>query len=583
MVTNSFNSEFYRQIFAEKFPFVSWIRNYSILKLQGDLMAGLAVGFMVVPQSLALSTVAGLPAHYGLYSSFPGPLVYCFLGTSKDINVGPTLLAAMATARYDDLHEPRIATMMGFIAGVILLLAGLLKLGFIVRFVSAPVFSAFIFATGISVTINLSQDLLGLPPGPRPFFQRLWHILTNLKQTRQWDALLGISCLLTLISLNMVHRQSDQKDAGSKSTRSKVFRVLNIAKNSLVVTLATIISYLVYISGQQNTFKLVGELPKGFPRPESPVQQIRISANHTMNFEDVLSSLGPGIGVLPLIMYLESIAVGKALGTKNNYDVDASQELIAVGASNIVASFFQAFPITGSFGRSVVNSVSGAASPLSGVFSALIVIMALQFITPVFQYIPITILAAMVIASVLSMVDLKMPQELWKTKKIELLPYMASFCACFYELEAGILAGTLMSLCYLLYKQMRPNVLIEQVEAAVSVLRVQGDLQFPSTEDLIGKLISLHKPKNGTQKKSFEQMEIRIDFSNVFGIDHTVASALKKAIHELRRHGVKVTMVNVTDPRVKNILTKTGLTLLESGKRDIDSESKDFRCYETNV
>ena len=268
MVTNSFNSKFYRQMFALKFPVVSWIRNYSILKLQGDLIAGLAVGFMVVPQSLALSTVAGLPAYYGLYSSFPGPLVYCLLGTSKDINVGPTLLAAMATARYDDLHEPRIATTTSFIAGVTLLLAGLLKLGFIVRFVSAPVFSAFISATGISVTFNLSQDLLGLPSGPRPFFQRLWHILTNVKQTRQWDALLGISCLLTLISLNILQRQSDQKDAGSKSTRSKVVRVLNIAKNALVVTVATIISYLVYISGKQDTFKLVGELPKGFPRVE---------------------------------------------------------------------------------------------------------------------------------------------------------------------------------------------------------------------------------------------------------------------------------------------------------------------------
>ena len=209
--------------------------------------------------------------------------------------------------------------------------------------------------------------------------------------------------------------------------------------------------------------------------------------------------------------------------------------------------------------------------------------MALQFITPVFQYIPITILAAMVIASVLSMVDLKMPQELWKTKKIELLPYMASFCACFYELEAGIIAGTLTSFCYLLYKQMRPNVLTEQVEAAVFVLRVQGDLQFPGTEDIIEKLFSLHKPENGRQRGSFEQIEIRIDFSNVFGIDHTVASALKKAIHELRRQGIKVAMTNVTDSRVKTILTKTGLTVLESGRRDIHSKSKEYRCYETNV
>lgn len=250
-----------------RLPVTKWIRYYDLMKLRGDIIAGLAVGLMLVPQSLAIATVAGLPPHYGLYSSFPGPFMYFILGTSKDMNIGPTMIIALVSNRYNTHHSPEVAAMLTLLSGAILTMAGLFRLGFLVRFISIPVFSAFIAAAAISISVNQLQDLLGLPSGPRPFFQRLVHILTNLKRARAGDTTLGITCLLLLISLGVVAKHLDQR-ASSRlpSKTTKLIKFLNIAKSALIAILASILSYLVYVYGNKSTFKIAGELPEGFPR-----------------------------------------------------------------------------------------------------------------------------------------------------------------------------------------------------------------------------------------------------------------------------------------------------------------------------
>ena len=250
-----------------RFPIILWLPCYNLRKLLGDITAGLAVGLMVVPQSLAIATVAGLPPHYGLYSSFPGPLIYFFLGTCKDLNVGPTVICALVASRYNPYHSPELASCLSFFSGTILTAAGFLNLGFVVRFISVPVFDGFIAAAAISISINQLQDLLGLPPGPRHAIQRLIHIFKNIRETRSGDAALGITCFLVLTSIGILAKRADRKRSHNKwpALLNKMLKVLNIIKSALIVILTTIISYLVFIYGNSSTFKIAGALPEGFP------------------------------------------------------------------------------------------------------------------------------------------------------------------------------------------------------------------------------------------------------------------------------------------------------------------------------
>lgn len=251
---------------AKRLPFTTWIGGYDVAKFRGDFIAGLAVGLMVVPQSLAISAVAGFPPHYGLYSSFPGPFVYFFLGTGKDMNVGPTMISALVASRYNSYNNPNVASILTLISGVILVLAGFFRLGFIVRFVSMPVFSAFIAAAAINISVNQLQDLLGLPPGPRPVFQRLAYIFKNIKATRAGDASLGFVCFLILVSLGIIVKRAESP-SGKRwpSLARKSAKVLNISKSALIAILATLVSFLVYNFGDKSTFKIAGKLPGGFP------------------------------------------------------------------------------------------------------------------------------------------------------------------------------------------------------------------------------------------------------------------------------------------------------------------------------
>ena len=253
-----------------RIPAITWLPSYDFPRLRGDIIAGLAVGLMTVPQSLAIATVAGLPPHYGLYSSFPGPFVYFLLGTSKDLNVGPTMICALVVSRYNTYQNPALASILAFTSGVVLTLAGFLNLGFVIRFISTPVFGAFIAASAISISINQLQDLLGLPPGPRPVFQRLWHIFKNIKETRTGDAILGTTSLLILMSLGVLARYMDRTQHSKNWPKMlrKAVALLNIGKSALIAVLATIVSYLFFMYGNENAFKTAGKLPDGFPQPQ---------------------------------------------------------------------------------------------------------------------------------------------------------------------------------------------------------------------------------------------------------------------------------------------------------------------------
>ena len=216
-----------------------------------------------------------------------------------------------------------------------------------------------------------------------------------------------------------------------------------------------------------------------------------------------------------------------------------------------------------------------------GLFAAIVVILALQFITPVFQYIPVAALAAMVTASVLSMLDFKLPKELWARDRVELLPYLASFCASFYQMELGIIIGAGVSLCILMYKIMNPRLLVDEIGPETARLHVKGPLWFPSSEIISGKLQNILASWQSRNRANFDCFEIQIDCSNATDIDYTFALKLQQKIVELEANGVKVVLINVTSLKMKNILKKNEILFEEAGKSEAGEMQK--LVFETSV
>ena len=253
-------------------PITKWLPSYGLRKLQGDVIAGLTVGVMLVPHSLAQGTFAGLPPIYGLYTAFPGLFIYCLLGTCKDMNIGPTLVTALLANQYSlvDKKRPEIPAMLTFFSGLILLAIGLFKLGFVVRFISTPVISGFVSSAAIIIVVNQLHDLFGLRKHAKTFIGKLTDFFENIVRTKPGDAALGLTCLVLLITLGFVSkRKQNTKKSSTPSTcrtigRSALFYAA-IGKSPLIALLSTVVSYIFFITGYRNVFTLAGDMPSGLP------------------------------------------------------------------------------------------------------------------------------------------------------------------------------------------------------------------------------------------------------------------------------------------------------------------------------
>eukprot|EP00794_Sanderia_malayensis_P014991 gene14991-16537_t len=591
--------------FRKRIPILSWLRTYNLEKFRGDLISGLAVGLLLVPQSLAIASLAGLPIQYGLYSAFPGVLVYFFLGTSKDISVGPTYICVLMASRHNAAQSPEVASLLAFVCGVVLLLAGVFRFGFIVHFISRPVLSGFMSGAIIAICVSQLKDLFGLRNSPRGLFPRLGHFFRNLKYTRLGDALLGTACIALLVVLHFVGKRQNTTSSTSegrwKIIARKILYCVCLAKSALVVIIATIVAYLVHIcGGHPDTFTLTGELPKGFPKVQAPFKEVKLSQNQTATVADTILSFGPGIAFVPLIMFIETISVAKTLGCKNGYKVDTTQELLAVGICNIFGSFFGSFPITGALARSIVNSISGAATPTSSVISGVIVILALEFITPVIKYTPLTSLAAMVIVAVVTMIDVDMPRDLWRVNRAELFPLAVAFLGCFFDLEIGFMSGVIASLLLILYRSLRPRLSIVMTPEddhhdndyydydgnydVVTTVRIDGGLWFPGTDRLSKCLQNVIDQNQDFAGKRFL---LKVDCRSVFEMDYTIAQGLRTKIGELPDK-FDVKFVNVKGQHVRNVLVESELIAQrESLKASKSNDSKNCEMqlflYESSV
>ncbi|XP_040386509.1 sodium-independent sulfate anion transporter isoform X2 [Cygnus olor] len=399
-----------------RLPILGWLPRYSPGWLQLDLIAGVTVGLTVVPQALAYAEVAGLPPQYGLYSSFVGCFVYCFLGTAKDVTLGPTAIMSLLVSSYA-FHDPVYAVLLTFLAGCIQLAMGLLHLGFLLDFISCPVIKGFTSAASITISFNQVKNILGLHGIPRQFFLQVYETLRRIGETRPGDAILGLVCLAMLAGLRaMKSRLPPTAHMEPLATRASYLIVWTCAtaRNALVVLFAGLVAYCFQLRGSQ-PLTLTGSIPRGLPPCRLPPFSKAVP-NGTVPFGTMVEDMGVGLAVVPLMGLVETVAIAKAFASQNDYRIDPNQELLAMGFANVLGSFFSSYPVTGSFGRTAVNAQTGVCTPAGGLVTGALVLLSLAYLTSLFYYIPKAALAAVIISAVVPMFDAGIFRTLWRVK-----------------------------------------------------------------------------------------------------------------------------------------------------------------------
>ncbi|KAF1998596.1 sulfate permease-like protein [Amniculicola lignicola CBS 123094] len=439
------------------FPFYNWIFHYNFTWLAGDIIAGVTVGFVVIPQGMAYALLAKLPPEYGLYTSFVGFLLYWAFATSKDITIGT--VAVMSTIvgniviKVQEEHPGQfaaeeIARALAVIAGSVLLAIGLTRTGWIVEFISLTAITSFMTGAALSIGVGQVPALMGITGvnNREATYKVIINTLKGLPRT-SLDAAMGLSALTMLYSIRIFCSVMTKK----QPTKKKMWFFLSTLRMAFVILLYILISYLANRNvkdAKKAKFKILGKVPRGFKHAGVP----------TMNTE-LLAAIAPDLPVTIIVLILEHIAISKSFGRINNYTINPSQELVAVGFTNVIGPFLGAYPATGSFSRTAIKSKAGVRTPLAGIFTAIIVLLALYALTSVFFYIPSASLAAIIIHAVGDLITApNVVYQFWETSPLEVVIFFAGvLLTVFTNIENGIYLTICSSLALMLWRHLKSH------------------------------------------------------------------------------------------------------------------------------
>ncbi|XP_041978767.1 sodium-independent sulfate anion transporter-like [Aricia agestis] len=489
-----------QRMVSRVFPILTWSRSYDVQTGVGDLIAGITVALTLIPQSIAYASLAGFEPQYGLYASLAGGFVYGIMGACPQINIGPTALLSLLTFTYTHGTNPDYAVLLCFFCGVIQIIAGSVQLGFLVEFVSLPVVSGFTSAAAITIASSQIKGLLGLNFSAETFTSTWAGVVHNITSTRVQDTLLGLACCIVLMGMKVLKdirlSSSDKKSTNNIVIKQKLLWFCGVSRNAVVVVVATMIAFFVH-EDKNNPLILTGDITPGLPTPRLPPFETT-SVNGTVTAGEMLSHLGSGLLVVPLVGIISNVAIAKAFSKGKK--MDASQEIVALGACNLISAFFSSFPVNGSFTRSAVSDASGVRTPGAGFYTSLIVLLTLALLTPYFYFIPRAALAAVIVCAVLHMVDLAIVRRLWATNRLDLIPLVGTFVCCLLlGIEIGLGCGVVIDVLLLLYYQSRPPLDVRFVNEshlpAYYDIHPVGGLHFTSAEKVRNKLLALKSSK----------------------------------------------------------------------------------------
>jgi SulP family sulfate permease len=539
------------------FPFLSW--RVSKDSLVRDLVAGLTVAVVLVPQSMAYAMLAGLPPVIGLYASALAPAVAALWGSSPQLQTGPVAIVSllvftslMSIAQPESPEFIKLAAVLALLVGVFQLLLGVFRLGFIMNFVSHAVVIGFSNAAAIIIASTQVPHLLGITVEKHEFvFKNFLEIAQHIHETHPYTALIGFLATAFIILSRRIH---------------PLFPGALIA-----VVVSTLTAY--YLKLEERGVKVVGDIPSGLPSPSLPTVDA-----------DILEELVGKAIVIAIIGFMEAYAIAKTMAAQTKFKLDVDQELVGQGLANIVNSVFRGYPVSGSFSRSAVNFLAGAKTGLSSVFTSLFIILTLFFFAPLLYNLPRAVLAAVVIVAVLGIVKPKAFLDLYRTSPQDGIVATVTFAFSFImKPDYAIFIGIVLSLILFLWRSMYPRIVVltrdPQTKTFVNsdlfnlpvcpqilFIRPDASLYFANAEHII-EAIDENVRRRGSVKF------LVIDGESINHIDATAIDVLKEYVEELERRGVRLYFVNLKTP-VRQALSRAGVMDLLGEERILSSKGQ---------
>jgi SulP family sulfate permease len=515
---------------------LSSVRGYQRAWLRSDLIAGVTVWAVLVPESLAYATIAGVPPVVGLYAAVPALALYAVFGSSRHLVVASmSASAALSFSIVGDLARSGTADFasltaaLAVVTGVLALVAGLARLGFLASFISEPVLKGFIIGLALTIMAGQLPKLFGVPKGEGDFFRQIGHLVAHLGDTSLPTLVVGVASLAAVLVLK---------------------RWLPLVPGSLVVVLLSILAVSVFHLDAHGV-EIVGHIDSGLPAVGVP---------SVPRLQDWLQLVGPAIGLL-LVGYAEALAAAKTYAAREGYDIDPNRELIGMGAANVGAGLASGMVVNGSLSKTAVNGGAGAKSQVSGLTVATLTVVTLLFLTGLFEKLPEATLAAVVIAAVIELVDIPSLIRLyrvwtgrlggiygWAARADFLAAVAALLGVLVFDTLPGLFIGIVVSLLLLLYRSSRPHVArlargqggvwldIERhpdldPDLAVVVLRVEAGLYFANADHVRAAVRSA---------VSETTVGVVIDAQTAPYVDVTATEMLAQVAHDLERDHMRL-------------------------------------------
>ncbi|MFK7843935.1 MAG: SulP family inorganic anion transporter [Rhodothermales bacterium] len=527
------------------FPILHQVAGYNRGKLRGDLVAGLTVGVMLIPQGMAYALIAGMPPIYGLYASLVPILVYAIFGTSRQLSVAPVAMMSLLTAAGvaplagDDVERFIVlALLLAMMVGAIQLAMGVIRFGFLTNFLSHPILAGFTSAAALIIGFSQLKHLLGLDiPRSHHVHEILLAAARQISMTHWITLSIGVLSIGLLIGLRY----------WKKSFPGAL----------VVVALSTLLVWM--FSLVQDGVSIVGAVPDGLPAFALPA----------INMHDI-QLLFPTAVTISLVGFMESVAVAKVYAVRNRYEIDANQELIGLGLANILGSLFQSFPTTGGFSRTAVNAQAGAQTQVAAIITAMVIGLTLLFFTPLFYYLPKAVLAAIVMVAVFGLIDWREARYLWNVDRKDFALMILTFVATLsLGIEQGIVVGVIASLIAVVHQSARPNTAIEgrlpdrdtyrSIARHADAVTMPGVVVFRMDASLYFGNVALFKDKiRHILKNEAPLNAIVVNFSPVNRIDSSALHTLKELVSELQTEGVQLLFAGVKSS-VNDVMNKAGL------------------------
>ena len=536
----------FRTVVRQVFPFLGWLPSLTRANLRADAIAGLSVALVAIPQSLAYAQLAGLPAYYGLYAAMVPTVVGALFGSSAQLSTGPVALTSLLTAASiaplaaaGGEQYVLYAITLALLSGVFQLAFGLMRLGVLMNLLSHPVLMGFINAAAILITLSQIPALFGVPP-PKTSHALLdtWHVLAHAPQAHGHSIAFSLAAIVMLVG----------------------FRRYAPRLPGVLVTVAALTAASYWLDYARTGGRIVGEIPRGLPTLGLPSFNV-----------DVWLLLTPAAFVIAIISFMEAMSSGKIAAIKTATKWDENQELIGQGLAKVAAALSHTMPVSGSFSRSALNLAAGARTGVSSLVCALFVLLTLLFFTPLLRYLPLPVLAAIIVMALTSLLNVRSLLNAWRASRDDALAAMLTFASTIAfapNIQNGIFIGILAALALFIYRRMRPNMEIIEpgsvplarelpadapaaLHGALGIIRFDASLVFVNVSYFESAVMLLERGYPGLRF-------ILVSASAINALDASGIEMLSSLVGGLRKNGIDLVFAGVK-PQVRRVLERTGL------------------------